>query len=79
MDDDGAKTMGPVQELVPNPEQILFALAIQRNARVDAGMNEEIVARTVTKLERPVKFKMIVRQQRPENCRSFGQSGPRSI
>ena len=44
VDDDLAVVLARMQELVADPQQIVALLPLERNARADAGMDEEIVS-----------------------------------
>jgi len=76
MNHDRFEILCPVQKFAPDPKQVFFALAVDRNLRPDAGMDEVIVAKPAKELQSFKKTKVRRRQRGPELPRRLGQPFP---
>src|SRR5262249_21147576 len=62
MNDDPAEIRPAVEKLIPNPQQVFDALALQRNARPHARMTEEMLSGHDRRLQRRQELKWLSRQ-----------------
>lgn len=77
MHDDGAEILFAGKECLANAEQVVFDLAIERNAGPDAGMDKQVIALAVIERERLEKHKMLGwYASTPFGARRIGRDAP---
>src|SRR5215469_15602749 len=66
MHDDFAEILGRTQELLANPQEVVFFLFIERDPRTHTGMDEEVIAEFPAKRQCLQEVQMIYRKCRSE-------------
>src|SRR5262245_17424140 len=75
MDDELAEIFLAVEKLVPDPEQVVLPLLVERNPRPDTGMDEEEIAAEEEWFQALQKPQMIARHRRLERPDQLGLLG----
>ncbi len=63
-----------LQKFLPDPEQIMFTLLIERNVRPDACVRKKVVSEAVRQPQSLIEMKMSLRQRSTELLSCLGQS-----